>query len=53
LYSGCLEDYRKVLKKYELTKPVEIDLKKFESEVNDLIVKILKYYEKNALGDKV
>lgn len=28
-------------------------MKKFEQEVHDYIVKILKHYDKNALGDKV
>jgi hypothetical protein len=32
---------------------LEIDLKKFESEINDLMVKILKYYDKNAMGEKI
>lgn len=28
-------------------------MKKFENEANEYIVKIIKYFEKNALGDKL
>jgi len=28
-------------------------MKRFESEANELMLKILKYFEKNALGDKL
>ena len=49
---GCLEDYKKFLKFYENQKPKDVDLKKFENDANELMVKILKYFEKNSLGDK-
>lgn len=41
-----------MLKVYESKKVMEVDLKKFESESNDLLVKILKFFDKNALGRK-
>lgn len=34
-------------------KPVEVDLKVFEKETQDYMMKILKYFEKNAYGDKL
>lgn len=40
------------MKVYESKKVMEVDLKKFESESNDLLVKILKFFDKNALGEK-
>lgn len=49
----CLEDFKKFLKSYESRKSTEVDLKRFEVEANELLVKILKYFDRNALGEKV
>ena len=32
---------------------MDIDLKRFEVEANEIVVKLLKNFEKNALGDKL
>lgn len=34
-------------------KPSEVDLKAFEKDANDYSAKILKFFEKNAYGDKI
>jgi hypothetical protein len=34
-------------------KPSEVDLRAFEKDANDYSAKILKYFEKNAYGDKI
>lgn len=47
-----MEDYKRFLKNYESKAPMEVDLKRFESEANEIAVKLLKIFEKNAMGDK-
>jgi hypothetical protein len=34
-------------------KPSDVDLKALEKDANDFSAKILKYFEKNAYGDKI
>ena len=48
-----MEDYRKFLQHYEKKPPMKVDLKKYETEANEIVVKLLKTFEKNAMGDKI
>jgi hypothetical protein len=41
------------LQQYEAKPPMEVDLKKYETEANEIVVKLLKIFEKNAMGDKI
>ena len=41
------------MKNYDSKKAIEVDMKKFEVEANEILVKLLKNFEKNALADKL
>lgn len=41
-----------MLKAYENMPSAKVDLKRFESDANEFMAGILKYFEKHALGSK-
>jgi hypothetical protein len=40
----CLEDFKRVLAKYEKMRPSEVDLKAFEREAQEFSVSLIKFF---------
>ena len=49
---GCLDEFEKLMGKYGKLDARKIDLKSLEKDIAEKIKQVLKYYEKNAIGNK-